>query len=86
MVEIDFDKAFDTLNFKFLIRALHKFNFGPTFIQWIRGLYKHSSSCVMNNGFTTAPFSSGRGVRQGDPLSLYLFIIAPETLAIRIRG
>ena len=31
LVAIDFEKAFDTLNFKFLIRALHKFNFGPSF-------------------------------------------------------
>ena len=79
---IDFENAFDSLNLNFLLRVLHAFNFGPSFIQWIRVLYNNASSCVMNNDFTTGPFELSRGVRQGDPLSLYLFIIALETLAM----
>ena len=82
LVAIDFEKSFDTLNFDFLISTLHKFNFGPSFIQWIR-LYKNVSRCVMNNGFTTGPFMLSRGERQGDPPSPYLFIIALGTLAIQ---
>ena len=86
LVAIDFEKAFDTLNFNFLIRTLHKFNFGPSFIQWIRTLYKNISSFVTNNSFTTGPFSLSRGVRQGDPLFPYLLVIALETLAIKITN
>ena len=56
LVAIDFEKAFDALNFSFLVRVLHAFNFGP-FIQWVRVLYNKVSSCVMNNGFTSGPFS-----------------------------
>ena len=36
LLAIDFEKAFDTLNFNYLTRILHEFNFGPSFIQWIR--------------------------------------------------
>ena len=87
LVAIDFEKAFDSLNLIqfFILRVLHAFNFGPSFIQWIRVLYNNASSCVMNNGFTTGPFAPSRGVRQKGPHSPYLFIIALETLATKTR-
>ena len=74
MLAIDFEKAFDSLNFIFFLRVLHAFNFGPSFTQWIRRvLYNNASSCVMNNGFTTGPLALSRGVRQGDPLCLPVY-------------
>ena len=84
LVTIDFEKAFDSLDHKFLLKVLHTFNFGPSFIQWIRTFYSNVSSCFINNGFATNYFSVDRGVRLGDPLSPLLFILSLEVVACSI--
>ena len=83
---IDFEKAFDSLEWDYLKLILTAYNFGPEFISGFSTLYANSNSCVINNGFFTNFFDISRSCRQGDPLSPYLFILAVEPLAGAIRN
>ena len=83
---LDFEKAFDTVQWKFLEKSLKTFNFGDTFVKWIKIIYNDISSCCLNNGNSTSFFKIGRGIRQGCPISALLFILVVEILAVKIRS
>ena len=86
ITQIDFEKAFDSLSWTFLLKSLKKFNFGNSFITWVEILYNGIESCVINNGKASKFFKLERGIRQGCCLSALLFIIVAEILAISIRA
>ena len=73
MVTIDIEKAYDSLDHNFLISALRKYGFGKTFISWLKILFGSTDSFVLNGGKTTRYFLLRRGVRQGDPVSVFIF-------------
>ena len=74
-IQYDFHKAFDSISHDFLVNCLSKMNFPEEFITFIKNIYKNAVSKVMINGHLTKIIKLMRGARQGDPLSLYIFII-----------
>ena len=85
-VFLDFRKAFDTIEWHYLEKALTHFNFGPNFLQWFKILHTDISSCVLNNGHASRIFFFHKTPqRQGCPLSGLLFVIGLELLGRAVK-
>ena len=81
ILSIDFEKAFDTVLWKFIKKNVLKyFNFGPSVFSWISIFQSGSKSCIIQNGFMSEFFNLKRGCGQGDPISPYIFILCAEIL------
>ena len=83
---LDFQKAFDSLEWDFLKKALIFFNFGESFIRWIEAIYHKPQACIKNNGYMLDLFDISRGIRQCCPVSALLFLICVEMLGIQLRA
>jgi hypothetical protein len=77
---LDFEKAFDRIEWGFLFTALSKLGFNDTWVRWVGSLYQSASSTIKVNGIAGPDFQLARSVRQGCPLAPYLFILATDVL------
>ena len=86
LLQIDYEKAFNKIDHDFLYKTMTKMGFSNTFVQFIKILYQNNTFFIRNNGFLSTPIQLQRGLRQGCPLSLPLYVIQGEVTAININN
>ncbi|KAF1331476.1 putative Pollike protein, partial [Globisporangium splendens] len=83
---LDFEKAFDRVNWDYMFRVLERMGCGSDFVQWVRLLYTEPQAHLVINQNIQPALHPTRGVKQGDPLSALLFILTIEPLGNLLRS
>nr|GEX39170.1 RNA-directed DNA polymerase, eukaryota, reverse transcriptase zinc-binding domain protein [Tanacetum cinerariifolium] len=83
--KIDFEKAFDIVSWDFSLQVMQFMGFSEKWMKWILGCLYSATSSVLINGSPTREFNIKRSLRQGDPLSPFLFIITMEGLHVVVE-
>ncbi|KAJ0575090.1 putative RNA-directed DNA polymerase [Helianthus annuus] len=86
LLKIDFEKAYDNVNWEFLLSILDQMGFPSKWCLWVKGILHSARSAILVNGSPTFDFQCQKGVRQGDPISPFLFLIAMEAFSCLIRN
>nr|GEX21179.1 RNA-directed DNA polymerase, eukaryota, reverse transcriptase zinc-binding domain protein [Tanacetum cinerariifolium] len=84
--KVDFEKAYDSVRWDYLDDILKKFVFGEKWCSWIRNCLISSKGSILVNDSPSMEFQFHKGLKQGDPLSLFLFILVMESLHISVNG
>ena len=86
VLALDAQKAFDQVEWSYLLSAIKEFGLGENFASWVKMLYARPTASVITNSNRSPAFTLQRSCRQGCPLSPLLFAVAMEPLAISIRN
>ena len=78
MAKLDLAKAYDRLNWEYLQKMLKAFGFDERWISWVMSMITTPVLSILLNRSPTKAFNATRGLRQGDPLSSFLFILTTE--------
>ena len=81
ILKIDFEKAYDNVNWNFIVDILEQMGFPQVWRSWINGILKSARSSVLVNGSPTFEFQFGKEMRQGDPISPFLSLIVMEAFS-----
>lgn len=79
-LKLDISKAYDRVDWSFLEEIIHQMGFIDTWINRIMICVKHISFLVLINSELKGCIKASRGLRQGDPLTIYLFLLCIEGL------
>ena len=81
MIKLDIEKAYDKLNWQFMEKMLETYGFCQGWVKWVMGLVTTPFFNIILIGSLTITFHPTQGIRQGDPLSPFVFILMAEGLS-----